>query len=116
MAETVSSYISKYSGDQLDAAIAALGSLQELFASKADFDEFVNKFTNKMNEFITAANNSASKAEAATSTAVAQINESKGRLEASNQTLNSTNETLQQMIGGMKFYYVKLDASGNEIK
>lgn len=114
MAETINSYVSKYSGDQLDAAIAALGSLQELFASKADFDEFVNKFTNKMNEFIAAANGSASKAEAATATAVTQINESKERLEASNQTLNSTNETLQKMIAGSKYYYVELDANGNE--
>lgn len=69
MAETVNTYTSKYSGDQLDAAIAALGSLQELFASKADFDKFVQEFTAKMNEFITAANSSASKAEAATTAA-----------------------------------------------
>lgn len=69
MADTVNTYASKYSGDQLDAAIAALGSLQELFASKADFDKFVQEFTAKMNEFITAANSSASKAEAATTAA-----------------------------------------------
>ena len=63
MADTLNSYVSKYSGDQLDAAIAALSSLQQLFASKADFDKFVEEFTAKMNEFITAANTSASKAE-----------------------------------------------------
>lgn len=70
MADTLNSYVSKYSGDQLDAAIAALSSLQQLFASKADFDKFVDEFTAKMNEFITAANTSASKAEAATAATI----------------------------------------------
>lgn len=55
MAET-KNYVSKYSGDQLDAAIAALGSLESMFASKADFDKFQKAFTAKMNEFIAAAN------------------------------------------------------------
>lgn len=108
MADTVNTYASKYSGDQLDAAIAALGSLQELFASKADFDKFVQEFTAKMNEFITAANSSASKAEAATATAVTQINESKGKIDASKQTLDATNETLKTMIAGMTYYYEKI--------
>lgn len=33
-------YISNYSGDQLDAAIAALGSLKDLFITKEEFDNF----------------------------------------------------------------------------
>lgn len=105
MAETVNSYVSKYSGDQLDAAIAALGSLQEWFASKADFEDFVKKFTAKMDEFITAANNSASKAETATA-----------KVEDATKTLASTNETLKTMISGLDYYYVKIDDNGNEIK
>lgn len=109
MADTVNSYVSKYSGDQLDAAIAALGSLQQLFASKADFEKFVEEFTAKMNEFITAANTSASKAEATTATAVAQINESKEKLDASKQTLDSTNKTFKTMIAGMQYYYEKIN-------
>lgn len=69
MAETDNKYVSKYSGDQLDAAIAALGSLQALFASKADFNKFVYRFNEQMKYFIDAANSSAEKAEAATDAA-----------------------------------------------
>lgn len=51
MAETTTkNYISKYSGDQLDAAIAVLGSLESLFFSVTDFQEFVNQFKNKMDK------------------------------------------------------------------
>lgn len=42
-------YTSKYSGDQLDAAIAVLGSLGSLFFSVTDFGNFVDKFNDKMN-------------------------------------------------------------------
>ena len=42
-------YNSKYSGDQLDAAIAVLGSLGSLFFSVTDFGNFVDKFNDKMN-------------------------------------------------------------------
>lgn len=49
MAETTTkNYTSKYSGDQLDAAIAALGSLESLFFSQSDFDKFVKQFDTKM--------------------------------------------------------------------
>lgn len=42
MAETntTTNYISNYSGDQLDAAIAVLGSLKNLFITKEEFDNF----------------------------------------------------------------------------
>ena len=42
-------YNSKYSGDQLDAAIAVLGSLNSLFFSVTDFGNFVDQFNGKMN-------------------------------------------------------------------
>lgn len=48
MAETTKNYVSKYSGDQLDAAIAALGSLESLFFSVKDFQDFVDQFNTKM--------------------------------------------------------------------
>ena len=49
MAET-KNYVSKYSGDQLDAAIAVLGSLGTMFFSQADFNEFKQRFNTKMDE------------------------------------------------------------------
>ena len=51
MAETTTkNYTSKYSGDQLDAAIAALGSLESLFFSVTKFQDFVDQFKTKMGE------------------------------------------------------------------
>lgn len=47
MAET-KNYVSKYSGDQLDAAIAVLGSLKMMFFSQSDFEKFVSQFNTKM--------------------------------------------------------------------
>ena len=47
MAE-IKNYVSKYSGDQLDAAIAVLGSLKMLFFSQKDFETFTNQFNTKM--------------------------------------------------------------------
>ena len=47
MAET-KNYVSKYSGDQLDAAIAVLGSLETMFFSQSDFEKFVSQFNTKM--------------------------------------------------------------------
>ena len=47
MAET-KNYVSKYSGDQLDAAIAVLGSLEMMFFSQSDFEKFVSQFNTKM--------------------------------------------------------------------
>lgn len=49
MAE-IKNYVSKYSGDQLDAAIAVLGSLGTMFFSQADFNEFKQQFNTKMDE------------------------------------------------------------------
>ena len=48
MAETTKNYVSKYSGDQLDAAIAVLGSLGTMFFSQSDFEKFVSQFNTKM--------------------------------------------------------------------
>ena len=47
MAE-IKNYVSKYSGDQLDAAIAVLGSLETMFFSQSDFKKFVSQFNTKM--------------------------------------------------------------------
>lgn len=47
MAET-KNYISKYSGDQLDAAIAVLGSLKTMFLSPSDFAAFSHEFKIEM--------------------------------------------------------------------
>ena len=47
MAE-IKNYVSKYSGDQLDAAIAVLGSLETMFFSQDDFKDFKAKFDEKM--------------------------------------------------------------------
>lgn len=49
MAE-IKNYISKYSGDQLDAAIAVLGSLGTMFFSQSDFAAFSQGFEKKMND------------------------------------------------------------------
>lgn len=49
MAET-KNYVSKYSGDQLDAAIAVLGSLGTMFFSQDDFKDFIEQFNTKMAE------------------------------------------------------------------
>lgn len=48
MAETTKNYISNYSGDQLDAAIAVLGSLETMFLSKGDFEKFKKNFDDQM--------------------------------------------------------------------
>lgn len=49
MAE-IKNYVSKYSGDQLDAAIAVLGSLETMFFSQEDFEAFTKKFNTQMTE------------------------------------------------------------------
>ena len=49
MAE-IKNYVSKYSGDQLDAAIAVLGSLETMFFSQSNFEEFKAEFNKKMGE------------------------------------------------------------------
>ena len=47
MAE-IKNYVSKYSGDQLDAAIAVLGSLETMFFSQEDFAAFTKDFNTQM--------------------------------------------------------------------
>ena len=47
MAE-IKNYVIKYSGDQLDAAIAVLGSLETMFFPKEGFKEFAKEFDKKM--------------------------------------------------------------------
>ena len=47
MAE-IKNYVSKYSGDQLDAAIAVLGSLETMFFSQERFTAFTREFDKKM--------------------------------------------------------------------
>lgn len=47
MAE-IKNYVSKYSGDQLDAAIAVLGSLETMFFSQERFTAFIREFDKKM--------------------------------------------------------------------
>lgn len=49
MAE-IKNYVSKYSGDQLDAAIAVLGSLETMFFSQEDFAAFTQKFNTQITE------------------------------------------------------------------
>ena len=49
MAE-IKNYVSKYSGDQLDAAIAVLGSLETMFFSQEGFAAFTKDFDKKMRE------------------------------------------------------------------
>ena len=49
MAE-IKNYVSKYSGDQLDAAIAVLGSLETMFFSQEDFAAFTKDFNTQMIE------------------------------------------------------------------
>lgn len=49
MAE-IKNYVSKYSGDQLDAAIAVLGSLETMFFSQERFNAFTEDFNKKMTE------------------------------------------------------------------
>lgn len=49
MAE-IKNYVSKYSGDQLDAAIAVLGSLETMFFSQERFNAFKEDFNKKMTD------------------------------------------------------------------
>lgn len=49
MAE-IKNYVSKYSGDQLDAAIAVLGSLDTMFFSQEKFSAFTEDFDTQMTE------------------------------------------------------------------
>lgn len=44
----IKNYVSNYSGDQLDAAIAVLGSLKTMFFSQSEFNKFKEQFNDKM--------------------------------------------------------------------
>lgn len=44
----IKNYVSNYSGDQLDAAIAVLGSLKTMFFSQSEFNKFKEQFSGKM--------------------------------------------------------------------
>ena len=68
MAE-IKNYVSKYSGDQLDAAIAVLGSLRAMFFSQSDFEKFINEFNAKMAGLTSDVGVMTSKAEASINTA-----------------------------------------------
>lgn len=69
MAETTKNYVSKYSGDQLDAAIAVLGSLRAMFFSQSDFEKFISEFNAKMAGLTNDVGVMTSKAEASIKTA-----------------------------------------------
>ena len=49
-------YKSKYSGDQIDGAVAVLGGLKALTITKAEFEAFANKYNEKLAAFIESAN------------------------------------------------------------
>ena len=68
MAET-KNYVSKYSGDQLDAAIAVLGSLGTMFFSQDDFKDFIRQFNTRMDELSDDVGAMTSKAETSINTA-----------------------------------------------
>ena len=69
MAETTKNYVSKYSGDQLDAAIAVLGRLRAMFFSQSEFDKFKEQFETKMAELTGDVGAMTNKAEASINTA-----------------------------------------------
>lgn len=54
MAETF--YASKYSGDQLDGAIAVLGSLQTMLITRSEFENFSAKYNQSLEDFKNTAN------------------------------------------------------------
>lgn len=54
MAETF--YASKYSGDQLDGAIAVLGSLKTMLITRSEFENFSAKYNQSLEDFKNAAN------------------------------------------------------------
>ena len=47
---------SKYSGDQIDGAVAVLGGLKALTITKAEFEAFANNYNEKLAAFIESAN------------------------------------------------------------
>ena len=49
-------YKSKYSGDQIDGAVAVLGELKALTITKAEFEAFANNYNEKLAAFVESAN------------------------------------------------------------
>ena len=49
-------YKSRYSGDQIDGAVAVLGGLKALTITKAEFEAFANNYNEKLAAFIESAN------------------------------------------------------------
>lgn len=49
-------YKSKYSGDQIDGAVAVLGGLKALTITKAEFEAFANNYNEKLAAFVESAN------------------------------------------------------------
>ena len=49
-------YKSKYSGDQIDGAVAVLGGLKALTITKAEFEAFANNYNEKLAAFGESAN------------------------------------------------------------
>lgn len=49
-------YKSKYSGDQIDGAVAVLGGLKALTITKAEFETFANNYNEKLTAFVESAN------------------------------------------------------------
>lgn len=109
MAET-NNYISQYSGDQLDAAIAVLGSLGAMFISPEKFDEFKKEFEKEMEALsssvttamgradaaIMAANTATAKAESTTGAAATATEEAKIATARANATIDKFAEIASQ--------------------
>ena len=90
MAET-KNYVSKYSGDQLDAAIAVLGSLGTMFFSQADFNKFKQQFNTKMDELtkdVEAMKNKAQASSEAANAAKAEATQATAAANAATARLN----------------------------
>lgn len=82
MAETF--YASKYSGDQLDGAIAVLGSLKTMLITRSEFENFSAKYNQSLEDFKNTANNT-----------LKLVNQN---LEAIKQTVAQTNEKISPLV------------------
>lgn len=92
MAET-KNYVSNYSGDQLDAAIAVLGSLRAMFFSQSDFEKFINQFNTKMAGLTSDVGAMTSRAEASISAA----NETQQKAAEATAAANATTAKLNEL-------------------
>ena len=109
MAETTKNYVSRYSGDQLDAAIAVLGSLRAMFFSQSDFEKFINEFNAKMAGLTSDVGVMTSKAEASINTA----NETQQQAAEATTAASAVIDKVTELAGkGLIFY----DDITNEVK